>query len=265
MNIIFREIRAHYKGLIGWSAGMLFLVIAGMAKFSAIASGGQQAIQLFKTFPKPVLVIAGINGLDVGTAIGYFGVLYLYILLLATIHAAMIGAEIISKEERDRTSEFLYPKPISRSKIVTEKLIAAIINIIILNLITTVSSILAVSFYAKNFSNNNMILTLMIGLFIMQILFFALGSVLAGVFKNPKLPTVVATAILLVTYIIWVIVDLNSKLDFLKYVTPFKYFDASVIINDGHLDPLYIALSSVIIVIFITTTYIFFNRRDLKV
>ena len=110
-----------------------------------------------------------------------------------------------------------------------------------------------------------MILTLMIGLFIMQILFFALGSVLAGVFKNPKLPTVVATAILLVTYIIWVIVDLNSKLDFLKYVTPFKYFDASVIINDGHLDPLYIALSSVIIVIFITTTYIFFNRRDLKV
>ena len=265
MNIIFREIRAHYKGLIGWSAGMLFLVIAGMAKFSAIASGGQQAIQLFKTFPKPVLVIAGINGLDVGTAIGYFGVLYLYILLMATIHAAMIGAEIISKEERDRTSEFLYPKPISRSKIVTEKLIAAIINIIILNLITTVSSILAVSFYAKNFSNNNMILTLMIGLFIMQILFFALGSVLAGVFKNPKLPTVVATAILLVTYIIWVIVDLNSKLDFLKYVTPFKYFDASVIINDGHLDPLYIALSSVIIVIFITTTYIFFNRRDLKV
>jgi ABC-2 type transport system permease protein len=78
---------------------------------------------LFKTFPKPVLVIAGINGLDVGTVIGYFGVLYLYILLMATIHAAMIGAEVISKEERDRTSEFLYPKPISRSKIVTEKLL----------------------------------------------------------------------------------------------------------------------------------------------
>ena len=93
MNIIRREIRAHYKGLIGWSVGMLFMVIAGMAKYGAIATGGQQAIQLFKTFPKPVLVIAGINGLDVSTVIGYFGVLYLYILLMATIHAAMIGAE----------------------------------------------------------------------------------------------------------------------------------------------------------------------------
>jgi ABC-2 type transport system permease protein len=265
MNIIFREIKAHYKGLIGWSIGMLFLVIAGMAKYGAIATGGKQAIQVFKTFPKPVLVIAGINGLDVSTAIGYFGVLYLYILLMAGIHAAMIGAEVISKEERDRTSEFLYPKPITRSKIVSEKLIAAIINIVILNFITTVSSIFAVAFYVKNYSNDNIILVLMAGLFIMQILFFSLGSALAGLFKNPKLPSVVATAILLGTYIIWVVVDLNANLDLLKYVTPFKYFDASVIIKDGHLDPFYIGLSVAIIAVFITTTYLAFNKRDLKV
>jgi len=265
MNIIRRELKAHYKGLIGWSIGMLFMVIAGMAKYSAISSGGQQAIDLFKTFPKPVLVIAGINGLDVSTVIGYFGVLYLYILLMATIHAAMLGAEVISKEERDRTSEFLYPKPITRSKIVSEKLIAAIINIVILNLITTVSSIFTVAFYAKNFSNNNMILVLMAGLFVMQILFFSLGSALAGLFKNPKLPAIVATAVLLITYIIWVVVDLNANLDFLKYVTPFKYFDASVIISAGHLDLFYVVLSAVIIAVFITTTYLTFNKRDLKV
>jgi ABC-2 type transport system permease protein len=265
MNIILREIKAHYKGLIGWSVGMLFLVIAGMAKYGAIATGGKQAIELFKTFPKPVLVIAGINGLDVSTVIGYFGVLYLYILLMAGIHAAMIGAEVISKEERDRTSEFLYPKPISRSRIVSEKLVAAIINIIILNLITTVASIFTVASYAKDFSNNNLILVLMAGLFIMQILFFALGSALAGLFKNPKLPAVIATAVLLLTYIIWVVVDLNSNLEFLKYVTPFKYFDASIIISNGHLDPFYVILSALITVVFITTTYITFNKRDLKV
>jgi len=265
MNIFFRELRAHYKGLIGWSVGMLFLVIAGMLKYAAIASGGQQALQLFKTFPKPVLVIAGINGLNLNTVIGYFGVLYLYILLMAGIHAAMIGAEIISKEERDRTSEFLYPKPISRSKIVSEKLAAATVNIILLNTLTTITSIFTVAFYTKNFSNNNIVLVLMGGLFIMQMIFFALGSVLAGLFKNPKLPSIVATTILLGTYITWVVVDLNSNLNFLKYVTPFKYFDASVIISNGHLDPFYVGLSVVIIAVFITTTYITFNKRDLKV
>jgi ABC-2 type transport system permease protein len=105
----------------------------------------------------------------------------------------------------------------------------------------------------------------MAGLFIMQMIFFALGSVLAGLFKNPKLPSIVATAILLGTYIIWVVVDLNSNLDFLKYVTPFKYFDASTIISNGHLDSFYIGLSAAIIAVFITTTYLTFNKRDLKV
>jgi ABC-2 type transport system permease protein len=265
MNIFFREIRAHYKGLIGWSVGMLFLVMAGMAKYGAISTGGQKAIQLFQTFPKPVLVIAGINGLDLGTVIGYFGVLYLYIALLATIHAAMIGAEVISKEERDRTSEFLFPKPVSRARVVSEKLLAALINIIILNIVTAISSILTVGVFAKNYSNNNLIMVLMAGLFMMQLLFFALGAALAGLFKNPKLPSAAATTILLVTYIIWVVVDLNSKLDNLKYITPFKYFDASVIVREGHLDPFYVILSLFIFVFLIVTTYLTFDNRDLKV
>ena len=265
MNIFKREMKAHYKGLIGWSIGMIILVSSGMAKFSALSGNGQVANDIFKTFPKPVLAIMGIQGLDLNTVIGYFGVLYLYILLMATIHAAMIGAEVISKEERDRTSEFLFPKPVSRVRVVSEKLLAATVNIIILNAVTVVSSILMVAVFAKNFSNNDLILVLMTGLFIMQLLFLALGAALAGLFKNPKLPSAAATTILLVTYIIWVVIDLNSKLDNLKYITPFKYFDASTIIKAGHLDTFYVGLSLVIIVALITTSYITFNKRDLKV
>ena len=100
---------------------------------------------------------------------------------------------------------------------------------------------------------------------LMQLLFYALGAAMAGLFKNPKLPSVAATSTLLVTYIIWVVIDLNSNLDDLKYLTPFKYFDASVIIKNGSLDPFYVGLSLVIIVVLITTSYLTFNKRDLKV
>lgn len=265
MNIFRRELRAHRNGLIGWSVAMIFLVASGMAKFSALGSGGQSANELFKAFPKPVQAILGVQGLDLTTVIGYFGVLYLYMQLTVSIHATMLGAEIISKEERDRTSEFLFQKPVTRARVVTEKLLAGIVNIIILNVITLVSSILMVAVFAKNYSNNNIIFVLMAGLLVMQLLFFSLGAALAGYFKNPKLSSIVATSILLATYIIWVVIDLNSKLDLLKYVTPFKYFDASVIITDGRLDPIYITLSVIILVVFITTTYLTFNKRDLKV
>ena len=44
---------------------------------------------------------------------------------MATVHAAMLGADIISKEERDKTAEFLFVKPISRNKIIISKLLGS--------------------------------------------------------------------------------------------------------------------------------------------
>ena len=265
MNIFFRELKAHWKGLLGWSIAMILLVASGMAKFSALGTGGQNANLVFAAFPKPVQAILGIQGLNLSTVIGYFGVLYLYIQLTATIHAAMLGAEIISKEERDKTSEFLFTKPVTRLRVITEKILAGLVNIIVLNIVTVVSSIVMVAAFANNFLNNDMIIVMMTGLFIIQLLFFALGVALASYFKNPKLPSIVATTVLLGTYIIWVIIDLNSRLDFLKYFTPFKYFDASVLIHDGHLDFVYVILSLVIISGLMFSAFLAFNKRDLKV
>lgn len=265
MNIFVRELKAHWKSLLGWSIAMILLIASGMAKFTSLGPDGQNANQLFGAFPKPVLVILGIQGLDLSTAIGYFGVIFLYLQLTASIHAAMLGSEIISKEERDKTSEFLFVKPVTRLRAVTEKLLAGLLNLIVLNAVTMASSIAMVAVYANNYHNNNLIIMMMAGLFIMQLIFFALGASLAGYFKNPKLPSIVATTILLVTYIIWVIFDLNSKLDFLKYLTPFRYFDASVMIGDGHLDLFYVALSLVITTVLIIVSYLSFNKRDLKV
>ena len=35
MNVFWRELKAHRKGLIWWSLGMLFMVYSGMAKYGA--------------------------------------------------------------------------------------------------------------------------------------------------------------------------------------------------------------------------------------
>jgi hypothetical protein len=79
-----------------------------------------------------------------------------------------------------------------------------------------------------------MILVLMAGLFIMQILFFALVG-LGRPIQKSEITIGSSNGDFAGTYIIWVVVDLNANLDFLKYVTPFKYFDASVIIKNGSL------------------------------
>ena len=72
--------------------------------------------QIFQNRCGPLL---GFSDLDLSKVSGYYGMLFIYLLLMATIHAAMLGATIIAKEERDKTSEFLFVKPVSRSKVIT--------------------------------------------------------------------------------------------------------------------------------------------------
>jgi ABC-2 type transport system permease protein len=265
MNIFIQEMKAHRKSLIFWCVGMIFMVAAGMGKFSAISSTGKSANEIFDKMPKLLRVIFGIGDFDLSKTIGYFGVLFIYLLLMATIHAAMLGADVISKEERDKTSEFLFVKPASRTKIITAKLLAALVNITILNIITLISSIGIMGKYSKGEAVTGDIIILMIGMFITQLIFMLIGTGLAAVSKNPKTSTSIATGILLVLYMLSVIIDMNSNLENLKYINPLKYFEAKNLINGGGFDPVFVGLSVVIIGLLVASTYVFYKKRDLKI
>jgi ABC-2 type transport system permease protein len=71
-------------------------------------------------------------------------------------------------------------------------------------------------------------------------------------------------SIMLFTFVLFYLVNLNESLNPLKYLTPFKYFDAAVLMKDG-LDPVFVTLSLVIVVLGIAGTYYFYSRRDLSV
>jgi ABC-2 type transport system permease protein len=265
MNIFIREMRAHRKSLIAWCIGMLFMIVSGMGKYSAYVESGQSVNELISTMPKTLRAVLGFGDFDLTKASGFYGILFLYLVIMATIHASMLGANIISKEERDKTTEFLMVKPVSRNNIITSKLLAAILNVIILNLVTLILSITITGKYSRGEEITGDILILMVGMFILQLLFLFIGTGIAAVSKNPKTSSSIATSVLMIAFIISVITDMNNKLEGLKYVTPFKYFSAGSIMYGGGLEPVFVILSFVIITIFIYVTYAFYKKRDLNV
>jgi len=266
MNVFWREMKSNRKSLIGWSVGMFFLVVSGMAKFEGYSSTGSSNITgLVDKFPKAMLAIFGMTGLDLTTLVGYFGVLYLYVILMAAIHAGMLGANIIAKEERDHTSEFLYVKPVSRNRVLTEKLLAGFVNLLILLGATAASSIWIVGFYNKNYDLTPTVLTLIAGVFMFQLLSFVFGAFFAGISKNPKLPAVAVTTVIMMSYLVSVVVDLDARFDFLRNLTPFQYFGAPKIIADGGLDPIFLGVALVVSILLIVSTYVFYGRRDFSV
>ncbi|MBB6215412.1 ABC-2 type transport system permease protein [Anaerosolibacter carboniphilus] len=265
MNIFIREMKANRTSLIIWCIGVFLMIISGMGKYAGLSTTGQSINELLSQMPKSLQAIMGIGTFDLSTASGYYGVLFIYLAVMATIHAAMLGANIISKEERDKTAEFLFAKPISRNRIITSKLLASLINIFIFNLVTLISSIFMVQKYSNGEAIMGDITILMIAMFILQLIFLLIGTAIAAISKNPKTATSLSTGILLITFMLSIAIDLNSRIENLKYLTPFKYYDAKNLMLDGGFDTVYIILSIVIIAALLSGTYLFYKKRDLNV
>lgn len=265
MNIFWREMKAYRKSLIFWCIGVFLMVVAGMSKYAGLSSTGQSMNEMMTDMPRSLQAIFGIGALDLNKASGFYGLLYLYLLLMATVHASMLGANIISKEESDKTSEFLFAKPVSRNTVITSKLLAAFVNIIIFNLATLVSSILIVGQYSDGEAVNGDIALTLLGMFILQILFLLIGSAIAAVKKKSKAAGSIAAGVLLLAFIISVAIDLNEQMDILKYITPFKYFEAKNVMYGGGLDLVFVALSLALSAVLFGMTYVFFRKRDLNV
>lgn len=265
MNIFLRELKSHRWGLLFWSLGMVFMVMSGMAKFAAYQQAGQSAADLMAGLPKGVQVMFGLTGFDLTKASGFYGVLFLYLAVMGAIHAVLLGSGLISKEERDKTSEFLYAKPVSRPSAITSKLLAGLTNLIVLNLVTLGSSFYFVGYYGKGEKVASEILILMLGLFMLQLVFFSIGALIAGTARKPKSAPGRATTVMLVAFVLYYVVNMDSKLDVLKYLTPFKYFDAAILMSEKALDPLFTVLALIIIVASILGTYRFYTARDLSI
>ena len=265
MNIFIRELRAHRKSLIIWSVAILFMIISAMGKYSSYAESGQSMNNLLSDIPKTIKAVLGMGDLDLTKVSGFYGMFYLYMLLMATIHASMLGANIISKEERDKTSEFLMVKPVSRGKIITSKLLASLFNIAVFNIVTLVLSIAIVGNYANGEEITGEICLMMVAMFILQLMFLSIGTGIAAASKRPKSAASIAMAVLLVSFIISSAISMYDKLDGLKYITPFKYFEAEKLMKSGGLDPVFVVLSVVIITAMVCVTYVFYKKRDLSI
>lgn len=265
MNVFFHELRLRRKSQIGWIVAIILFMALSVVKFSTLTQDAASSEALLKQFPTTVQAIFGMTGLNATTLSGYFGILFIYLLVILSVHAGMLGCGVLADEERDRTTEFLLVKPRSRSAIVTEKLCAGLVYVALLwgvVVVTTWAATLTLSdtgAFMHDFWN------FMIGLGIVQVTVYFLGSFAAALTKNPKLPARLVAAVIFASYLLFALVKLAPNLEVLKYFSLFCYFDAVRIIGDGKLQPLSIAVCVALTLLGVAGTYIFYRRRDVSV
>ena len=241
-------------GVLAMSAGCIFLFplidesMADMSDAFASMGGFSAAFGMDKL---PITTLEGFFGTEIGTIFALGGGMF----------ASLIGISALSKEESSHTAEFLHTLTLSRSGIVTGKL---------LSIITLIAAFDAVAFGvfvgAASLIGESLSLQCLLGYiaaqFAAQIELASICLAMSAFSKRSSLGLGLGTA--LVLYVLDIVARITEKADFLKYITPFSFSNATdVFVNKGSVETVPLCIGLCVTVISILTAYMIYNRRDI--
>ncbi len=262
MNIFRREFKANLKSLIVWIAALVLIVYAASFEFEAFI-GNSAFMDAMASFTS-LFNALGMSITDISKPEGFVNLMSIYFYIPLAIYAALLGSSIISKEERDRTAEYLFTLPITRKKVLVSKVMVALINNILINVGLIAGTTLVYLRYSPSDTFFTFMIYLSIGLIFTQLVFMAIGMFLSAILKQYKKSGGFTIGVVMGSYLLFVLINLSEKIDFLQYVTPFKYFESSNMMN-GDIQIKFVILSIAIIISGITGLFVFYRKRDLYI
>jgi len=147
LTIYKMEMKLHFKSFAIWSASICGILFFGMLFFPAISADGL-LVQMETLFENPMmkgmLAAFGADIYSMSTLTGFY-VTYnsIYNVLLACIFASSLAGNLLSKEEADKTAEFLFTRPVSRNHIFISKSAVLLTYITLLSLLYFVTSLIS--------------------------------------------------------------------------------------------------------------------------
>lgn len=264
MNVFWREMKACRKSMLGWFVGIIAMVAAGMGKYAGMSESGGAMNELLAGMPKALQAVMGVGELDVSTLAGYYGMLYLYLVLMGAVHAAMLGSGIVAKEERDGTAEFLLTKPISRAAVLTSKLLAGLAQIVLFNLVMLASSVAVALSYPEGGEAIRDMAALMAGMLLVQLLFAGVGAAVAAASRRANRAAAISAGVMVVTFMLSVAIDMERRLEVLAFASPFQYFKADAVLRSG-LSAGFAALALAATAALVSFAYAAYARRDMRI
>ncbi|MAZ97217.1 MAG: hypothetical protein CMP53_06830 [Flavobacteriales bacterium] len=184
--LYYKELKRNRKNTLIWTSIVVAFTFLILSIYPSFSQMGDQMTELMSTLPQEY---ARALGMDEGTwssIIGFYSTYYgIYITLLIGIFAASTGATIIGKEERDGTAEFLLTRPVTRSNIVTTKLMALGTLLAVVYSTQTIFAVLGMNLFGDDVLWGHFV-TMHVHGFVL-ISFFTAAAVLFSSYLSPKL------------------------------------------------------------------------------
>jgi len=263
VNVFLRELTAYRKSTIIWAVSLSSLVVIYLMLYPAFTQDVAATKEVLASFPPALRTALNISLADFFTLYGFYGYILSFAILAGAIQAMNVGTGVISKETSGKTADFLLSKPITRSRIMSEKLAAAFTIIVITDLIFAAVAYLAALSVSPDPVTAGTFLLLTSTLLLVQVVFLALGALFSV--SIPKIKSVIAVSLptVFAFYIIGMIGDLVDN-QAVRYLSPFKFYEPAYIIANGNLETRYLAVEAAFVVVAIAASYVIYLKKNFR-
>lgn len=264
MNIFAYECRSQRKSFISWAIGL----VGGFALFVAAFYGAfmesRTAVeQALKSLPPAFAAVFGVQVQSIFSFGGFFQFAYTYLAVAGAIMASVTGISVFAREKRNKCSDFLLVKPIRRSAIFTQKLLACLTLVLALNVLF-LSAVLAA--YAINGAGPEGYARVALAgssLFFEQLVFLAGAVLYATLAKKVRSVSGAGMALGFAGFLVMALYELTGE-EAVRWASPLQYFSPASVFSTGGFETKYALVAAVVAAACLLTALWRFCRSDAR-
>jgi len=263
-NLYFKEIKRNRKSLIIWSIIIFGFTILVLSLFPYMKDLNKEMSVMMDKMPEALSKTLGLNSLTFNSILGMYNTYYgIYIIVLLSIYASSTGATIFSKEERNKSAEFLLTKPISRNTIFLSKILALFTLVFIAYLVQTSTAYILVATFGGPLVDWSVFVTMHLHGLGLILLFTCIG-VFISMLLNPKRNFMgIMVGLVFGSYFINTIAKVAETVNWLGYISPFHYLDFEVTNPTYSLNVLQLGVMLFICALLLIASCRIFNKKDI--
>lgn len=258
MSILKRELKINFNYILIWTLVILGLSLLTISFYPLIKNDITEFKDIMKNFPTQVQTVFNLKIMKIDNILGYYISFPIRFITLCTmIYSMLMGVNMLSKEKRLKTLDFIYSKPITRIKLLNIKLLSAFILITISHIIL----FFMIYFILLGFNNNINLYTYFLinfSIYLISILYLILGLIISFIIRNVKNNITISLAI---------VIGLNSLAVFMdekvRFFLPLRYFDMNYIIDNNKYELKYLILCIALTILFYISSVIIHKNKDI--
>ena len=230
-NLFLKEIKRNASSLMIWMIVITFLIVLTMSVYRTFMDNQSKIVGMLSLIPKGALQFKGISNFnDLLSVLGFYSVNnIIYMMVLGSIFAIVLSSNILLKEEYNKTAEYLLTRPVTRSEIFFSKLAVLLLNVFLLNLVTSLAGFICIELVKRGSFSIGSFFILSTYTLLLNILFASIGLFISILIKRAKPVTTFSIGLVLILYFIYTLSKITGSASKIGYISPFRFANVDAI------------------------------------